>query len=173
MWREKVVIHCFLRVFLRSGLRPNQDADGGSLGSGQQGGLGQGGQVKIDDSTKVIYGPRTARYFLEEDIFNNYKTLYQIDTSYDDFHRYNFVQRADFQLVDLGNFGTAARNVFFRPIEQLGTQFGFDAYSPYAYQINDVKYYDTKSPYTNLYLTLGGGGQNILRFDHSQNLSPV
>lgn len=145
---------------------------GGSLGSGQQGGLGQGGQVKIDDSTKVIYGPRTARYFLEEDIFNNYKTLYQIDTSYDDFHRYNFVQRSDFQLVDLGNFGTAARNVFFRPIEQLGTQFGYDAYSPYAYQINDVKYYDTKSPYTNLYLTLGGGGQNILRFDHSQNLSP-
>ncbi|MCP1382021.1 putative porin [Runella salmonicolor] len=145
---------------------------GGSLGSGQQGGLGQGGQVKIDDSTKVIYGPRTARYFLEEDIFNNHKTLYQIDTSYDDFHRYNFVQRADFQLVDLGNFGTASRNVFFRPIEQLGTQFGYDAYSPYAYQINDVKYYDTKSPYTNLYLTLGGGGQNILRFDHSQNLSP-
>ncbi|AXE17043.1 hypothetical protein DR864_04480 [Runella rosea] len=145
---------------------------GGSLGSGQQGGLGQGGQVKIDDSTKVIYGPRTARYFLEEDIFDNHKTLYQIDTSYDDFHRYNFVQRADFQLVDLGNFGTASRNVFFRPIEQLGTQFGYDAYSPYAYQINDVKYYDTKSPYTNLYLTLGGGGQNILRFDHSQNLSP-
>lgn len=143
---------------------------GGSSGPGRPG--GSGGQVKIDDSTKVIYGPSTARYFLEEDIFNNHRTLYRIDTSYNAFHRYNFVQRSDYQLVDLGNFGTAARQVFFRPIEQLGTQFGYDAYSPYAYQINEAKYYDTKSPYTNLYLALGGLGQNIVRFDHSQNLSP-
>lgn len=143
---------------------------GGSSGPGRPG--GSGGQVKIDDSTKVIYGPSTARYFLEEDIFNNHRTLYRIDTSYNAFHRYNFVQRSDYQLVDLGNFGTASRNVFFRPIEQLGTQFGYNAYSPYAYQTGEVKYYDTKSPYTNMYLVLGGSGQNIVRFDHSQNLSP-
>lgn len=145
---------------------------GGTLGGGQQGGMGQGGQVKIDDSTKVIYGPHTARYFLEEDVFNNRKTLYQIDTSYDAFHRYNFVQRANFQLVDLGNLGTASRSVFFQPAEQLGAQFGYDAYTPYAYPTNEVKYYDTKSPYTNLYLALGGLGQNIARFDHNQNLTP-
>lgn len=145
---------------------------GGTFGGGQQGGMGQGGQVKIDDSTKVIYGPRTARYFLEEDVFNNRKTLYQIDTSYDAFHRYNFVQRANFQLVDLGNLGTASRSVFFQPAEQLGAQFGYDAYTPYAYPTNEVKYYDTKSPYTNLYLALGGLGQNIARFDHNQNLTP-
>lgn len=146
----------------------------GTFGGNQRGGgAGQsGGQVKIDDSTKVIYGPRTARYFLEEDVFNNHKTLYQIDTSYDAFHRYNFVQRADFQLVDLGNLGTASRPVFYRPVEQLGAQFGYDAYTPYAYPINEVKFFDTKSPYTNLYLALGGLGQNIVRFDHSQNLSP-
>jgi hypothetical protein len=145
---------------------------GGTFGGGQQGGMGQGGQVKIDDSTKVIYGPRTARYFLEEDVFNNRKTLYQIDTSYDAFHRYNFVQRANFQLVDLGNLGTASRSVFFQPAEQLGAQFGYDAYTPYAYPINEVKFFDTKSPYTNLYLSLGGLGQNIARFDHNQNLTP-
>lgn len=145
---------------------------GGTFGGGQQGGMGQGGQVKIDDSTKVIYGPHTARYFLEEDVFNNRKTLYQIDTSYDAFHRYNFVQRANFQLVDLGNLGTASRSVFFQPAEQLGAQFGYEAYTPYAYPINEVKYYDTKSPYTNLYLALGGLGQNIARFDHNQNLTP-
>lgn len=145
----------------------------GTFGGGQQGGGGLGGgQVKIDDSTKVIYGPHTSRYFLEEDVFNNRKTLYSIDTSYDAFHRYNFIQRSDFQLVDLGNLGTASRPVFYRPVEQLGAQFGYDAFTPYAYPINDVKYFDTKSPYTNLYLTLGGLGQNIVRFDHNQNISP-
>jgi hypothetical protein len=145
----------------------------GTFGGGQQGGGGLGGgQVKIDDSTKVIYGPQTSRYFLEEDVFNNRKTLYSIDTSYDAFHRYNFIQRSDFQFVDLGNLGTAARPVFYRPAEQLGAQFGYDAYTPYAYSINEVKYFDTKSPYTNLYLALGGLGQNIARFDHNQNITP-
>ncbi|MEZ4903612.1 MAG: putative porin [Spirosomataceae bacterium] len=145
---------------------------GGSLG-GQQGSMGSsGGQVQIDDSTKQIYGPKTAQFFLEEDVFNNRKTLYPIDTSYDAFHRYNFVQRYDYQLIDLGNFGTASRWVFYRPVEQLGAQFGYDAYTPYAYTIKDVKYFDTKSPYTNMFLTLGGLGQNIVRFDHNQNLSP-
>lgn len=144
---------------------------GGSFG-GQQGGTGSGGQVQIDDTTKQIYGPKTAQFFLEEDLFNNRKTLYPIDTSYDAFHRYNFVQRADFQWVDLGNFGTASRPVFYRPVEQLGAQFGYDAYTLYAYSINEVKYFDTKSPYTNMFLTLGGLGQNIVRFDHNQNLFP-
>jgi hypothetical protein len=144
----------------------------GGLSGGASGSMGQGGQVKIDDSTKMIYGPRTTRFFLEEDVFNNQKALYQIDTAYDAFHRYNFIQRANFEYVDLGNLGTASRSVFFRPVRQLGAQFGYDAYSLYAYPVNEVKYYDTKSPYTNLYLVLGGLGQNILRFDHSQNLSP-
>ncbi|WP_273212181.1 putative porin [Runella zeae] len=146
---------------------------GGSLGSGQtQGGMGQGGQVQIDDSTKMIYGPHTTKYMLEEDVFNNVKALYRVDTSYNAFHHYNFVQRSDYQLVDLGNLGTASRFVFFRPVEQIGTQFGYEAYTPYAFPINEVKFYDTKSPYTNLFLTLGGLGQNIARFDHSQNLTP-
>lgn len=144
----------------------------GGLSGGSSGNFGQGGQAKIDDSTKMIYGPRTTKFFLEEDIFNNRQALYPIDTAYDAFHRYNFVQRANFEYVDLGNLGTAARPVFFRPVQQIGTQFGYDAYSIYAYPINEVKFYDTKSPYTNLYLALGGLGQNIVRFDHSQNLSP-
>lgn len=144
----------------------------GSFGGGGGGGLGQGGQVKLDDSTKMIYGPHTSRYFLEEDVFNNRKTLYAIDTSYDGFHRYNFIQRSDYQLVDLGNLGTATRSLFYRPVDQIGAQFGYEAYTPYAYATQDVKYFDTKSPYTNLYLALGGLGQNIARFDHSQNITP-
>ena len=136
------------------------------------GGGGGRGRAQIDDTTKQIYGPKTTRYFLEEDVFNNRKIRYSIDTSTYAFHQYNYVQRAQYQLVDLGNLGTATRSVFFKPVEQTGTQFGYNAYSPYAYAINDVKFYDTKSPYTNMYLVLGGLGQNILRFDHAQNISP-
>ena len=146
---------------------------GGGRGSFPTGGGGGGGgRAQIDDSTKQIYGPTTTRFFLEEDVFNDRKTFYNIDTSFHDAHVYNYVQRAQNQLVDLGNLGTAIRPLFFQPTEQLGTQFGYNSYSPYAYQIKEVKFYDTKSPFTNMYLVLGGNGQNIFRFDHNQNLSP-
>ena len=144
----------------------------GGRGSFPTGGGAGGGRAQIDDSTKQIYGPSTTRFFLEDDVFNNRKTLYNIDTSFRDAHVYNYVQRAQNQLVDLGNLGTAIRPLFFQPVEQLGAQFGYNVYSPYAYPIKDVKFYDTKSPFTNMYLVLGGNGQNILRFDHSQSLSP-
>ncbi|TAE37940.1 MAG: hypothetical protein EAZ70_10820 [Runella slithyformis] len=136
------------------------------------GGGGRGGRAQIDDTTKQIYGPKTTRFFLEEDVFNNQKTLYTIDTSTYAFHQYNYVQRAQYQLVDLGNIGTATRPVFFKPVAQIGAQFGYNAYTPYAYALNEVKFYDTKSPYTNMYLVLGGVGQNMVRFDHNQNINP-
>ncbi len=126
----------------------------------------------IDDSTKNVYGPKTVRYFFEDDLFNNRKTLYTIDTNYHDFHRYSILQTTNHEYVDLGNLGTSARRLYYRPAEQLGAQLGYDSYNLYAYQIANVKYLDTRSPFTNMYLVLGGLGQNILRFDHSQNLSP-
>jgi hypothetical protein len=133
---------------------------------------GKSGKSIIDDSTKNVYGPKTAQYFFEDDVVNNRKTLYTIDTNYYDFHRYNISHLSNYQYVDLGNLGTAARRLYYKPTDQIGAQLGYDAYSPYAYQINEVKYFDTRSPYTNMYLVLGGLGQNILRFDHSQSLNP-
>jgi Putative porin len=141
---------------------------GGSFPQGGQ----SGGKVGIDDTTKQVYGPKTVSYFLEEDVFNNRKTLYNPDTNYNAFHVYTFIQKRDFQYVDLGNMGTAMRPVFYQPNENIGAQLGYDAYTPYAYAINEVRFYDTKSPFTNMYCVLGGLGQNILRFDHSQSLSP-
>ena len=46
------------------------------------------------------------------------------------------------------------------------------SFQPYAYQTMDVKYFDTKSPYTDMYIALGGNNQNILRFDMAQNINP-
>ena len=73
---------------------------------------------------------------------------------------------------DLGELGTPMRPVFLQVPQQLGAQSGYYVFSPYAYQNEDVKYFDTKSPYTDMYIALGGNNQNILRFDMAQNISP-
>lgn len=144
---------------------------------GQQGRPGSttgisGNSGGIDDSTKVIYGPKSTRYVLEDDIFNNRRKLYTVDTTMDDVHRYTYVQRSQNQYQDLGNLGTAMRPVFVQVPQQLGAQTGYYVFAPYAYQTMGVKYFDTRSPFTDMYLALGGRNQNILRFDFAQNVNP-
>ncbi|WP_234733282.1 putative porin [Tellurirhabdus bombi] len=140
-------------------------------GGGRTGGGGAKGGPVIDDSTKQIYGPKTSRYFLESDVLNNRKNLYLIDTLIEGVHRFSFVQRTDNLLIDLGNQGTALRSIFYQTPE-IGAQTGLNAYTPYGYQTQDIRYYDTKSPYTSMYYVAGGRGQNILRFDFTQNITP-
>ena len=148
---------------------------GGGFGSGQQQQQKSGnrtGRQGIDDSTKVIYGPRTTRFFYEADLVNNRKTLFTTDTLLVGVHQYNFVQRNQNLYQDLGNLGTALRPVFYQTPTQIGAATGYNAYSPYAYQTDQVKYFDTKSPFTRMYFVLGGRNQNVLNFDFSQNVNP-
>lgn len=126
----------------------------------------------IDDSTKVIYGPKSTRYILEDDVFNNREKLYTMDTTMDDTHRFLYVQRLQNLYQDLGNLGTPMKPVFVDVPQQLGAQTGYSVFSPYAYQPAQVKYFNTKSPFTDMYLALGGRNQNILRFDFAQNITP-
>jgi len=133
---------------------------------------GSSGFTGIDDTTKVIYGPKTTRYILEEDVFNNRQKLYTMDTTMDDAHRFLYVQRSLNLYQDLGNLGTPMKPVFVQEPQQLGAQTGYSVFSPYAYQPMQVKYFNTKSPFTDMYLTLGGHNQNILRFDFAQNITP-
>ena len=133
---------------------------------------GNKGQGIIDDSTKVIYGPKSTRYVLESDIFNNRRKLYTMDTTMDDVHRYTYVQRHQNLYQDLGDLGTPMRPVYVQEPQQLGAQSGYYVFDPYAFQAMDVKYFDTKSPFTDMYIALGGNNQNILRFDMAQNINP-
>ncbi len=130
------------------------------------------GKIVLDDSTKQIYGPRTTRYFLEPDLFNNRKTLYPIDTNLVGFHQYEWVKRSGHRLTDLGNLGTATRPTYYEPPQRIGAQIGFNAFDPYAFTPESIRYFDTKSPFSNIYYVQGGRGQSILNFDFSRNINP-
>ena len=139
----------------------------------QGGGGGAQGAPVLDDSTQNIYGPTTALHFFEDDILNNRDSArYQLDTALTGIHRWTFVDQSWNQLVDLGNYGTATRNTFYQPHRSVGAQLGFRAYDPYAVQDGEVKYYDTRSPLTEMTFVSGGRGRNILRFGMNQNITP-
>ncbi len=131
------------------------------------------GRSGIDDSTKIIYGPTSVRYILEKDIINNKKTLYTIDTTLDGFHGYSALAQTGYLYQDLGIMGTASKALYYQAPAQLGAMMGYDAFSLYTYKTDEVKYFNTKSPFSNLKFVLGGNGQNYLDFDINRNVDSL
>jgi hypothetical protein len=162
---------------------PQQGGSGFSTGNQQQGfpqstqkdknKQNANSRIGLDDSTKVVYGPTSTKYFLEEDVFNNRKRLYNIDTTVDGIHNYNFVQRYKNLYQDLGNIGTAIRPIFYKAPEQIGTLLGYDAFSLYTFKPSQVRYYNTKSPFSNIIYVPGGNDQDLLQFELSRNIDSL
>ena len=128
----------------------------------------------LDDSTVLVYGPFSTKFVYESDILNNqaekdqYATL---DTLLDVFDRQSFIDRNERKYQNLGNLGTALTSVFFEPQELIGRTSGFNAFAPYSRKgLNTIKYYDTKSPFLDLLIFLGGGNKNIVNVDFSRNV---
>lgn len=125
----------------------------------------------LDDSTKNIYGPKTTRYFYEENIFFSDYVASTLDTVIRDFHLYNFVQRYNYEYQDLGNIGTAMNPLYYQLPVQIGVSSGWNSFDPY-WNANTTRYYDTKSPYSNMHLVLGGNGRSITDIDYTRNIKP-
>lgn len=169
-----------LRLVLLAGLLGSCVQVFAQGGGGQRPGQGQGmgGESRprnrssiIDDSTRQVYGPHTSFTVREEDYFFNRRIRATIDTAIRDFHRYNYVQRNNNLYQDLGNIGTAIRPIFTQAPALIGATPGFDAYNLY-WDREQVKYYDTRSPYSNMNVVVGGKGRSITRITYSRNINP-
>lgn len=125
----------------------------------------------VDDSTKLVYGPTTTEYTREANILNNMGSYQPVDTSIYFFERQSYYNRSGRRFQELGNFGTALFPIFYPPQEEFGRTSGFNAYSRYAYLPEDVKYYDTKSPFIEMLVYLGGGNRNIVEIGFSRNVN--
>ena len=125
----------------------------------------------IDDTTKQIYGPTTSSYFYEDDVFLNIEKRYTIDTVIRDFHHYTPYERSGYTIQDLGNIATASRPIFYQVPEYIGVSPGFEAYDLY-WEADRIRYFDTKSPYSNLNLDLGGRGRSVTNVSFARNINP-
>src|SRR5688572_15786679 len=129
------------------------------------------GSRVVDDTTRNIYGPNTSHYYFEDDFFANRNALHKIDTTRWNFHRFSYVQRNDNFYQDLGNIGTAIRPIYNPVSEIIGSNTGFDTYDLY-WTSEIIRYYDTKSPYSNMKLVLGGKGRSMTKVTFSRNITP-
>lgn len=155
------------------GFPPNQGQNRELQGDPDQERGDQTGRKKlIDDSTKMVYGPKTTLYFLEKDIKRNRMKKYEVDTLLDNFHYYEPNAKSGWKFQDLGNVGSAAKPLFYQAPVMIGTTSGFHAYDLYYNSTDSMKYYDTKSPYTSMNAFYGGGNRNLLDIVFARNVNP-
>jgi hypothetical protein len=126
----------------------------------------------LDDSTRQVYGPKTTLYYLERDLKRNRLQLYEQDTSLTNFHNYDPVAKGGWKYQDLGNIGSNAKPIFYEIPETIGLRSGFHGYDLYYKDPSHRKYFDTKSPFTEMSAFFGGGNRNMLDLAFSRNVTP-
>ena len=127
----------------------------------------------LDDSTKQVYGPETTSYTTEDHIKFDDPKEYSVDTVMTDKHKYTFLNKLDNKMQDLGNTGTAMRPLYYQIPETIGKSSGFNSFNDYIITPRDIRYYDTKSPYTRLGVTFGGNGRSIVDVSFSRSDSTI
>ncbi|RAI87992.1 putative porin [Algoriphagus yeomjeoni] len=132
----------------------------------------EGRRSLLDDSTRMVYGPTTSLYFFEKDIKRNNLILYPQDTALNNFHNYDPVAKSNWKYQDLGNIGSAAKPIFYEIPDVIGTRSGFSVYDLYYHAPEDNKYFDTKSPFTEMSAFFGGGQRNMLDLAFARNINP-
>ena len=114
----------------------------------------------LDDSTKLVYGPTTTRFIYEHHLKYNDLNFASVDTSIFNIHRYTITEQSGYLLQDLGVNGTAIRNIYNPTPVLIGARSGFYVYEPFFTPPEELRYYDTKSPYSRIGAALGGRGRS-------------
>ncbi len=125
----------------------------------------------INYSAKNIYSPTTTKWIYERDLFANKNNYQPLDTTIHNYHRWMTVQKYNNMYQDLGIQGTAMNLIFPLVSTTIGANPGYRSYDPY-YETAEPRYYDTKSPFSRMYIVWGGGGRAMTHVEFSRNINP-
>ncbi len=114
------------------------------------------------------------RNYLEDSITITYQFAssiqsFKLDSSISDFTK-RFPIPAHH--IFLGNLGTATKSILFSPEINSGLDFGFHAFDVYRWKLQDVRFFNSTRPYTELAYHLGGSTEQIIEVQHTQNIKP-
>lgn len=98
--------------------------------------------------------------------YNRLITPYQIearvDTSLDAFQVFDPIYTKEGFLTNLGNLGSATRDLMIRENQNFGFHMGHDQYDPYRLALADFKFYNLNRPYGNFLFSPVNGQENFI-----------
>ena len=74
--------------------------------------------------------------------------------------------------INLGNFGTAAKNLVFNPRMMSGWDPGWHSYDLYLFTPEETRFFHTTKPYTEMGYMLASRGEQFIDIFHTQNIRP-
>lgn len=124
----------------------------------------------VDDSTKVLYGPKTTRIIYEDEVRRDSVGGTPIDTTLTNWSQARFWAHDSTFQQDLGALGTASRPLLYEPNLQLGARFGRNVFDRYAREGSQIPYYDSRSPYSFFRYVQSTQGEQVFEINYSRSL---
>ncbi len=129
------------------------------------------GQAQIvDDSTKVLYGPKTTHIIYEAEVQHDSTRGTVIDTSLVHWPQQRFWFHDSTFQQDLGTVGSASRPLLYRPNLELGARLGRNVFDRYAREGSQAPYYDTRSPYSFFRYVQTSAGEQVFEISYNRSL---
>lgn len=97
--------------------------------------------------------------------------LQKIDTSLENFHRYQPYMQWDIPYI-AANMGNAPRPLQFILSPSVGYHSGYHALDRYFLSSDSVHFYNTKTPFTSAEYDFGIGDESYVKLTHAQNIKP-
>ncbi|OGX88906.1 putative porin [Hymenobacter glacialis] len=142
----------------------------GLLLCGGLGGVPAAQAQVLDDSTRVLYGPKTTRVIYQAEVLRDSTSGTPIDTTLTRWPQARFWFHDTTFQQDLGAVGSASRPLLYQPNLQLGARFGRNVFDKYARVAAEIPYYDSRSPYSFFRLVQSGSGEQVFEFSYSRSL---
>src|ERR1700712_1542724 len=137
------------------------------------------GDQEIDAVRKKEEGKRDSVTFnskfirvTNERLLSDSTQVFPLDTGLVNFENYSPLYQPRSPKIGLGNLGLAERSLLFEPSKTIGFDVGQHFLDAYMFLPQDVQYYKSRVPYTNLSLYSSGVKEQYFKVIHSQNINP-
>lgn len=140
-----------------------------------QGNMGMPGQQAPQsgfDSTGVSRDSARILHFGWEKLDIQTSELNPISIQLDGFQLYNPVYRENVINSTFGNIGTAYQSFYAQPEYNELVHQGFRTFDLYRFDADDVRFYDSQSPFTTAKYVQGGQQETMFNLAHNQNIKP-
>jgi hypothetical protein len=124
----------------------------------------------VDDSTKVLYGPKTTRVIYEAEVRRDSVGGTPLDTTLTQWPQARFWAHDTTFQQDLGILASASRPLLYQANYQLGARFGRNAFDRNTRDASEVPYYDSRSPYSFFRYIQGSIGEQVFEINYSRSL---